>query len=99
MPGYGCAEVPKEVREAWTLVIKGFLRGRVPLKRAMVLVDSRHRLKDSDHEMMKLLDGSGVAFQIVLTKAGPAMLFGNLGFLLEAEAAEIEGGFGTRSQR
>jgi GTP-binding protein len=69
MPGYGYAEVPKEVREAWTLVIKGFLRGRVPLKRAMVLVDSRHGLKDSDHEMMKLLDGSGVAFQIVLTKA------------------------------
>jgi GTP-binding protein len=69
MPGYGYAEVPKEVREAWTAVIKGFLRGRVPLKRALVLVDARHGLKDSDKEMMKLLDGSGVAFQMVLTKA------------------------------
>ncbi|MFN8723111.1 MAG: ribosome biogenesis GTP-binding protein YihA/YsxC [Rhodospirillales bacterium] len=69
MPGYGYAEVPKEVREAWTTVIKGFLRGRVPLKRALVLVDARHGLKDSDKEMMKLLDGSGVAFQMVLTKA------------------------------
>jgi GTP-binding protein len=69
MPGYGYAEVPKEVREAWTAVIKGFLRGRVPLKRALVLVDARHGLKDSDKEMMKLLDGSGVAFQVVLTKA------------------------------
>jgi len=30
---------------------------------------------------------------------GPAMLSRNLGFLLEAEAAKIEGGFGARSQR
>jgi len=41
----------------------------VPLKRALVLVDGRHGLKESDLDMMKLLDGSGVAFQVVLTKA------------------------------
>jgi len=69
MPGYGYAEVPKTMREAWTEVVKGFLRGRVVLKRALVLVDSRHGLKPVDQETMRLMDGAGVPYQVVLTKA------------------------------
>jgi GTP-binding protein len=34
-----------------------------------VLVDARHGLKPVDDEIMSLLDGAGVTFQIVLTKA------------------------------
>jgi GTP-binding protein len=68
MPGYGFAQAPKDKVDRWTRLIKGFLRGRPVLRRAFVLVDSRHGLKDTDRDMMKLLDQAAVVYQIVLTK-------------------------------
>ncbi len=69
MPGYGYAKVSKERSAAWTDFIRHYLKGRVPLKRALVLVDARHGLKESDLDMMKMMDQAAVAYQIVLTKA------------------------------
>lgn len=69
MPGYGYAKVSKSLVAAWTDLLKRYLRGRVPLRRVLVLVDSRHGLKDSDQEILKLLDVAAVAGQVVLTKA------------------------------
>ncbi|MDE1467244.1 ribosome biogenesis GTP-binding protein YihA/YsxC [Aurantiacibacter sp. D1-12] len=69
MPGYGFAKAPVKVVEKWRNLVKTFLRGRVPLKRTMVLVDSRHGLKDSDRDMMQMLDEAAVGYRVVLTKA------------------------------
>ena len=69
MPGYGFAKAPVKVVEKWRKLVRTFLRGRVPLKRTLVLVDSRHGLKESDHEMMRMLDDAAVGYRIVLTKA------------------------------
>lgn len=69
LPGYGFAKVPKEKVEQWTRLIKGYLRGRVILRRVCVLVDSRHGLKDVDKQIMTLLDDAGVGYQIILTKS------------------------------
>jgi GTP-binding protein len=69
MPGYGFAKAPKEKVEAWTRLIKDYLRGRQTLARVFVLIDARHGLKPVDDEVMALLDGAGVTFQVVLTKA------------------------------
>ena len=69
MPGYGYAKVSKAVSAAWNVVLRDYLRGRVPLRRTCLLVDSRHGLKASDREMMTLLDGAAVSYQVVLTKA------------------------------
>lgn len=69
MPGYGFAKAPVKVVEKWRKLVRTFLRGRVPLRRTMVLVDSRHGLKDSDREMMKMLDEAAVGYRVVLTKA------------------------------
>lgn len=68
MPGYGFAKAPVKVVERWRSLVRTFLRGRVPLKRTLVLVDSRHGLKDSDREMMKMLDEAAVGYRLVLTK-------------------------------
>jgi GTP-binding protein len=69
MPGYGYAEAPKAKVEAWTLLIKDYLRGRRTLKRVFVLIDSRHGIKATDEEILAMLDQSAVSYQIVLTKA------------------------------
>ena len=69
MPGYGFAEAPKDLIRRWRFLINDYLRGRVVLKRALVLIDSRHGLKPVDHEVMKMLDDAAVSYHLVLTKA------------------------------
>lgn len=69
MPGYGYAKAPLKVVDNWKRLMRDYLRGRVVLKRALVLIDSRHGVKDVDREMMKMLDDSAVGYRLVLTKA------------------------------
>ena len=69
LPGYGFAKVSKAQSAAWRRLIKGYLAGRPQLARVCVLIDSRHGVKESDEEMMALLDGAAVSFHGVLTKA------------------------------
>ncbi|MBX9633579.1 MAG: ribosome biogenesis GTP-binding protein YihA/YsxC, partial [Magnetospirillum sp.] len=68
MPGYGFAKAPKDKVDAWKRLVNGYLKGRPTLRRCMMLVDSRHGLKDVDREMMTMLDKAAVIYQIVLTK-------------------------------
>ncbi|MDE2434899.1 MAG: YihA family ribosome biogenesis GTP-binding protein [Sphingomonadales bacterium] len=69
MPGYGFAKAPVKVVEQWKRLVRDYLRGRVVLKRALVLIDSRHGVKDVDREMMSMLDEAAVGYRLVLTKA------------------------------
>ena len=69
MPGYGFAEAPKDLVKRWRFLVNDFLRGRAVLRRAFVLVDSRHGLKPVDTEIMDMLDTAAVNYQLVLTKA------------------------------
>ncbi|MDR2858628.1 MAG: ribosome biogenesis GTP-binding protein YihA/YsxC [Novosphingobium sp.] len=69
MPGYGFAKAPPAVVEQWRRLVRDFLRGRQVLKRALLLVDSRHGVKPVDAGMMRLLDEAAVGYRIVLTKA------------------------------
>ncbi len=69
MPGYGFAKAPLKVVENWRRLVRDYLRGRVVLKRTLVLIDSRHGVKPVDIEMMKMLDEAAVGYRLVLTKA------------------------------
>jgi GTP-binding protein len=68
MPGYGFATAPKEVVKKWRHLINDYLRGRQVLKRTLVLIDSRHGIKDVDRDVMEMLDGAAVSYRVVLTK-------------------------------
>jgi GTP-binding protein len=69
MPGYGFAKAPKDVARKWRYLVNDYLRGRQVLKRALVLIDSRHGVKEIDREIMKMLDDAAVSYRLVLTKA------------------------------
>ena len=69
MPGYGFAKAPKDVVKKWRFLVNDYLRGRVVLKRALMLIDARHGIKDVDREVMKMLDDAAVSYRLVLTKA------------------------------
>lgn len=68
LPGYGYAKVSRTLVTAWTDMLRKYLKGRASLRRALVLVDSRHGIKPSDKEIMEMMDESAVAYQIILTK-------------------------------
>ncbi|MDE4063079.1 ribosome biogenesis GTP-binding protein YihA/YsxC [Phaeobacter gallaeciensis] len=69
LPGYGYANAPLAVVEKWQKLLKRYLSGRQTLRRAFVLIDSRHGIKKVDDEIMALLDSAAVTFQCVMTKA------------------------------
>ncbi|UUR09097.1 ribosome biogenesis GTP-binding protein YihA/YsxC [Sphingomonas glaciei] len=69
MPGYGFAEAPKDMVKRWRFLVNDYLRGRQVLKRAVVLIDSRHGVKPVDQEIMAMLDAAAVGYRLVLTKA------------------------------
>jgi GTP-binding protein len=69
LPGYGFAKAPKDTVAKWQRLLKAYLSGRATLRRAFVLIDSRHGVKAVDEEIMSLLDRSAVTFQVVMTKA------------------------------
>ena len=69
LPGYGYANAPLAKVEKWQALLKQFLSGRATLRRAFVLIDSRHGIKSVDEEIMALLDSAAVTFQCVMTKA------------------------------
>lgn len=68
MPGYGYAKAPIKTVQSWRYLINDYLRGRVVLKRVFVLIDSRHGIKEVDHDIMSMLDSAAISYRIVLTK-------------------------------
>jgi GTP-binding protein len=87
MPGYGFAEAPKDLVKRWRWLVNDYLRGRSALKRALVLVDARHGIKQVDSDMMRMLDDAAVSYHIVLTK-GDKVKPSALGALYETTATE-----------
>jgi len=69
LPGYGFARASRgDVRKFQNLG-RDYLRGRPNLKRAYLLIDARHGLKEVDAEALDAFDVAAVSYQIVLTKA------------------------------
>jgi GTP-binding protein len=88
LPGYGFAAAPKHEIERWGRLIPLYLKGRVGLKRLLLLIDARFGLKPPDRDYLKLLDEAAVSYQIVVTKLDkvePA----ELARRLDALAAEL----------
>ncbi|GAA4020017.1 ribosome biogenesis GTP-binding protein YihA/YsxC [Sphingomonas swuensis] len=87
MPGYGFAEAPRDMVKRWRFLVNDYLRGRSVLKRAIVLIDSRHGVKAVDRDVMDMLDAAAVGYRIVLTKADKIKA-SELAAVLEATRAE-----------
>ena len=69
LPGYGFARASRSDVKKFQNLGRDYLRGRPNLKRAYLLIDARHGLKDVDTEALDTFDIAAVSYQIVLTKA------------------------------
>jgi GTP-binding protein len=69
LPGYGYAKVPVALRDHWQGVLEGFFMTRQALCGLIVVMDSRHPLKDFDHQMLAFAAARGLPGHVLLTKA------------------------------
>ncbi|TAH37745.1 MAG: YihA family ribosome biogenesis GTP-binding protein [Alphaproteobacteria bacterium] len=93
MPGYGYAKVPVESRKHWDKFLPQYLIGRDQLRVVFVLVDARHGIKESDIQMMQLLDQTETPFQVIFTK-GDQIKRDAIGDLMQS-AADVADEFST----
>ncbi len=86
MPGYGFAKAPKDIVKKWRFLVNDYLRGRQVLKRALVLIDSRHGIKEVDREILEMLDRAAVSYRMVMTKADKVKATDLAAIVAETEA-------------
>ncbi|CAI7572116.1 unnamed protein product [Penicillium glandicola] len=63
MPGYG-----KASRSEWGAEIMKYLQGRKQLRRAFLLIDSTHGIKETDADILRLFRHHAIPHQIILSK-------------------------------
>ncbi|HEX4481856.1 MAG TPA: ribosome biogenesis GTP-binding protein YihA/YsxC [Rudaea sp.] len=69
LPGYGYAKVPTGMRDSWKKLIDAYLRERESLRGVVLIMDSRHPLKDFDRQMLTYCTGIELPCLLLLTKA------------------------------
>lgn len=69
LPGYGYAQVPMAVREHWGNEMGHYFQRRNALVGLVLIMDSRHPLKDSDWQMLDACARRGLPALCLLTKA------------------------------
>ncbi|MCK9488940.1 MAG: ribosome biogenesis GTP-binding protein YihA/YsxC [Xanthomonadales bacterium] len=69
LPGYGYAKVPRAMREHWGRELGRYLNERASLAGLVVIMDSRHPLKDNDWLLLEACASRGLPALALLTKA------------------------------
>lgn len=69
LPGYGFAAVSGEMRRHWGELISTYFRSRRSLRGAVVVMDARHPLTESDRDMLDLARSRAIHVHVLLTKA------------------------------
>ena len=69
LPGYGYAKVPAKVKQEWQRELGRYLEKRATLRGLILLMDSRHPLKEYDVQMLDWCHSVELPVHILLTKA------------------------------
>ena len=69
LPGYGYAKVPFQVKRDWQKNLAHYLDVRQSLRGLILLMDSRHPLKELDQSMIEWALSKQLPIHILLTKA------------------------------
>ncbi len=69
LPGYGYAKVAENTKWRWQQLLELYLSQRACLRGLILLMDSRHPLKEFDQQMLEWCTHQGLPVHILLTKA------------------------------
>jgi len=68
LPGYGFAKIPKAMKAKWKTMMETYITENSSLKKIYLLIDSRHKLMQSDADMAEWLDFLKIDYVVVLSK-------------------------------
>ncbi|HET9990304.1 MAG TPA: ribosome biogenesis GTP-binding protein YihA/YsxC [Kofleriaceae bacterium] len=69
LPGYGYAEVKKDVRESWRPLIESYLDKRTALVGVLLLIDIRRGVQDEELDFIPWLAERAIPVVVALTKS------------------------------
>jgi GTP-binding protein len=69
LPGYGFAQVSHSERNAWQVLVEGYVKHQTALVLVLVLVDARRELGAEEMQLMEWLEAMHVPCHLVVTKA------------------------------
>ena len=93
LPGYGYAKVPEDLRAHWQAFINDYFRTREALAGLVVVMDSRHPLREYDKQMLDFATARGLPAHALLTKADK-LGRGQQGNTMQAVKKELFSAFG-----
>jgi len=69
LPGYGYAQVSHDERNAWQLLVEGYVKRQTTLALMLILVDARRQIAAEEMQLLEWLQGMHVPAHFVITKA------------------------------
>lgn len=69
LPGYGYAEVPIEIKQAWEKALNDYFEARQSLVGVVLLCDIRHGIKEADQVLIDYVTRLNLPIQLLLTKS------------------------------
>ena len=69
LPGYGYAEVSREMREAWRPLIESYLGNRKTLAGVLMLIDVRRGPEEEELDFVPWLEAKNIPIVVALTKS------------------------------
>jgi GTP-binding protein len=69
LPGYGFAQVSHSERNAWQVLVEGYVKKQTALTLVLVLVDARRQIGAEEMQLMEWLDVMHVPCHLVVTKS------------------------------
>src|SRR6185503_13845142 len=69
LPGYGYAEVSREMRESWRPLIENYLSERKTLAGVLLLIDVRRGVQDEELDFVPWLEAKQTPIVVALTKS------------------------------
>ncbi|NVB81842.1 MAG: YihA family ribosome biogenesis GTP-binding protein [Kofleriaceae bacterium] len=69
LPGYGYAEVSREMRESWRPLIESYLADRKTLAGVLLLIDVRRGSQDEELDFVPWLEAKEIPIVVALTKS------------------------------
>jgi len=69
LPGYGFASAPIAAKQQWQELVGGYLQTREQLRGLILLMDSRHPLKELDRQLLDWFAPANKPIHVLLTKS------------------------------
>lgn len=69
LPGYGYAEVSRDMRESWRPLIESYLADRKTLAGVLLLIDVRRGAQDEELDFVPWLEAKQIPIVVALTKS------------------------------